>query len=837
MPVTDGSIRLDGRLDEDAWQLAVPAEGFVQRDPEEGRPARNATEVRFIYDGHALYVGARMSGARLQAPLGRRDSHAQADHVLVSLDTFHDRRTAYAFGVTAAGVRLDRFNTLDSESEADQGFDPVWEARVSIEGGGWTAEMKIPFSQLRFSRADEQTWGLNIQRFVPTANEQSYWVLVPKTETGWSSRFGVLSGIRGVKPSRRIETWPYAAAQVQKSSAPDLDDPFAEALSSVGRLGLDAKMGLGPNLTLEATVNPDFGQVEADAAEVNLTAFETYFPEKRPFFTEGGRLLEGEGPGYYYSRRIGAAPQVSPDTAYSEQPAMSTILAAAKLTGRLPSGTSIGALAALTDDEWASTFDPASGAFAQTRVAPLTGWGVVRAQREIGASASTVGLVGTGVWRSLGSDQALSAELNRSAFSGGADWNLRFRGGKYAVRGHLGASRVDGAPEAIAKVQQTSARYFQRPDVGYVRFDPGRTSLVGWSGMIEAAKEGGSHWLGFLRAASQSPGFELNDMGRLRQTDERFVEAQVRYRETKPKGIVQGWSVGAFGGLSWNFGNDLQDAAVYLSAQVTWANFWRTVAISRFEGRSQDQRLTRGGPSMGVGRQRNGFATFSGNPASRVQWSASLGYQWSEEGLRGWDTGPTLSIRPGQRWSLGVTPYFISVKDPRQFVSTIEGGSAETYGTRYVFGTIDREILSVQVRFGLTLKPDLDLDVYAEPFADSGRYLAFGELLAPRSRDLRMYGTGGTAISRQPDGSYAVQDGTTGFTLPSQDYRVLSFRSNVVLRWEWRRGSTLYVVWQRSRGTASSVADPIRGSDLVSSFSAPGDDVFLVKASVMLPRP
>jgi hypothetical protein len=240
---------------------------------------------------------------------------------------------------------------------------------------------------------------------------------------------------------------------------------------------------------------------------------------------------------------------------------------------------------------------------------------------------------------------------------------------------------------------------------------------------------------------------------------------------------------------------------------------------------------------MGVGQQRNGFAALSGNPASRVQWSASLGYQWSEEGLRGWDTGPTLSIRPGQRWSLGLTPSYMWAKDPRQYTMAIPGGRPETYGTRYVFGTIDRETLSVQVRLGLTLKPDLDLDVYAEPFADSGRYLAFGELLAPRSRDLRAYGTSGTTIARQPDGSCVVQDGTAVFTLPNQDYHVLSFRSNVVLRWEWRRGSTLYVVWQRSRATSSPAGGSIRAGDLASSFSAPGDDVFLVKASVLFPRP
>src|SRR5688572_779634 len=351
------SIRLDGRLDEAEWRDVPALAGFVQKEPVEGAEPTDRMDVRFAYDDTALYVAARMySDVPIQAPMRRRDEGEQAEHLLVSLDPYLDRRTSSTFGVTASGVRLDIYRPRDNDWPNDPGFDPVWQARTIIDETGWSAELWIPFSQLRFTDRDPQVWGLNVQRWVPSKNEEVFWALVPRTEDRWTSLFGDLHGISGIRPSRRLEVLPYVASSSHLIGDRDRSDPFTGGGNVEGRVGLDAKVGIGSNLTLDATVNPDFGQVEADPAEVNLSAFETFFDERRPFFLEGSDLLEGSVNNYFYSRRIGAAPAGRASGDFVDAPATSTILGAAKLTGRLASGMSVGMLGAVTDDESARTF-------------------------------------------------------------------------------------------------------------------------------------------------------------------------------------------------------------------------------------------------------------------------------------------------------------------------------------------------------------------------------------------------------------------------------------------------------------------------------------------------
>ena len=351
--VANGAIRVDGRLDDEAWQKAAPITDFIQKEPTEGVAPTDPMEVRLVYDEHALYIGARMvsSDRRIQSPLGRRDNTDQTEHILIAFDTFLDRRTAIVFGVTAAGVRLDRFHSTDNEDSFDSGLDQVWRAETIVGTDQWTAELWIPFSQLRFNPEKDLHWGLNVQRFRPTLDEEDVWALIPPTVRAWSSRFGDLDGIADIRAPRRIEAMPYIAGASTIRDNRDPRNPFDDGKNLKGRVGADLKMGLGPNLTLEATINPDFGQVEADPAEVNLTAFETRFPEKRPFFLEGAQLFNIGHPNFYYSRRIGARPTAPATDDFVDYPAASTILAAAKLTGRLPSKTSLAFLTAATDDE------------------------------------------------------------------------------------------------------------------------------------------------------------------------------------------------------------------------------------------------------------------------------------------------------------------------------------------------------------------------------------------------------------------------------------------------------------------------------------------------------
>ncbi|MEO2196367.1 MAG: DUF5916 domain-containing protein, partial [bacterium] len=406
--VAEGAIRIDGTLDEPIWRTAPAVTDFIQAEPDEGEPPTDRMEVRFAYDDGALYVGARMfSTAPVQAPLSRRDDGGLAESIQIELDTYLDRRTAYMFGVTAAGVRLDHYHSRDDEGNRDTEYDPVWQARTARTDDGWTAELWLPFSQLRFNARAEQVFGLNIKRDIPALNEENYWALVRRTESGWASRFGDLRGIVDVEPRLRLELLPYVSGSARFTGDRDLNDPFDDGKNLGGRGGADVKYGVGSNLTLDVAFNPDFGQIEADPAEVNLTVFETIFSERRPFFLEGNDVLTAGTGNYYYSRRIGARPTGSAVGDYVDRPDTATILAAAKLTGRLSSGTSLGLLAAVTDAESART--STDGVLGRTQVAPRSGWGVARVIQEVGDQGSTVGGHLTMVHRGMSPDDPLAS--------------------------------------------------------------------------------------------------------------------------------------------------------------------------------------------------------------------------------------------------------------------------------------------------------------------------------------------------------------------------------------------------------------------------------------------
>ncbi len=832
--------RLDGRLDDAAWTQARFFDDFVQKDPVEGAAPTVRTEVGILYDDDAIYVAARLYGdpAVIQRNVSRRDQGAaQSEHIWVSFDSYLDRRTAYSFGVTAAGVRIDWYHPTDHEFRLDMSFDPVWEARAHTDSAGWTAEMRIPFSQLRFRKQDVQVWGFNVDRWIPSRNEDIFWTPVPRNVTAWSSRMGRLVGIEGVRPSRRVELLPYVASNATIHSNPNPANPFdPDGRSASVRVGGDLKMGLGPNLTAEATVNPDFGQVDADPAVVNLSAFETFFDERRPFFVEGSRLLRGNGPNYFYSRRIGAPPPGSVGADFVDQPRSTTILSAAKVTGRLGSGLSIGTLAAVTAREEARGYDStgiAGGVVRHTEVAPATGFGVVRLQQEVGSNQSLVGLTFTGVRRDLGGSP-LRSVLSDQAVSGGADWNLRFGGGWYQLSGYLGGSYVSGDPAAMARQQRSSRRYYQRPDQTYVRLDTTRTSLAGYAAGLGLEKISGRHWLWGVFTGTESPGLELNDAGRIAQADGISVNSSVTYRETRPGRVFRAYSISANMAGEWNYGGARQFSTNRFDASATFLNQWQLNGTFWIDHRAQNARLTRGGPLMGTPRSTVGIVRLASNFAASTQWNARAYYESSEIGNEVYRLSGGLLVRPGPRWVLQASPNYLYSRNPRQYVTAVSDAlaPAATYGTRYIFATIDQTQWGVQFRFNYAFKPDLTLEVYAEPFIASGTWFRHGELPAPRRRDLRVYGeAAGTTATRDSTGAVAVTDGAASFTLANRDFNVTSFRSNVVLRWEWRPGSTLFLVWQQNRGEGSGIGRRARVDDLFRGLGSDGDNFLALKVS------
>ena len=828
--VAGGAISVDGRLDEAAWRGIPAMTDFVQAEPVEGARPTDRMEVRFAYDDGALYVGARMfSATPIQSPLGRRDEGEQAEHLVVWLDTYLNRRTASTFGVTAAGVRLDRYYPQDNDWPSDPGFDPVWEARTTSDDAGWSAELWIPFSQLRFADLDAQVWGLNVQRWIPSRNEDVYWSLVPRTEERWTSLFGDLHGIDGIRPSRRLELLPYVASSSQLLGSPDPANPFTGGVDLQGRVGLDAKVGLGSNLTLEAAVNPDFGQVEADPAEVNLSAFETFFQERRPFFLEGSQLLNGSVNNYFYSRRIGAAPQGRASGEFVDAPSTSTILGAGKMTGRLASGTSVGILAAVTDEESARTFSDQQ--FGRFRVAPRTTYAVARVEQEFGPPGSTIGVMATGVHRDLKDGDLLASRLARNAFSVSTDSAIQLKGGEYELRLYTGGTFVNGTAAAIDRVQRASARYLQRPDAGYLTYDRGRTSMSGGKSGASIERRRGRHWLWEAQTVWETPEFEPSDIGRLSAGDGIQAQGYLEYRETVPSRWWRAYSLRMNTGNEWNFGGIRQSGSLSPQMNITWPNFWQTRTRGTYNFRTQNARLTRGGPSMEQPARWSVNVSLNSSNASQTSGQTSLTYGRDEDGGFTFEIDGGVTLRPGPQWQLSIQPAYERELDTQQYLTTRPGGGETTFDSRYVFAHVDRSTYSTQFRLNYTFKPDLTLDFYGEPFASSGRFDHVGELVAARSRLVRVYGTEGTSLATLADGSQLVTDGPTSFTLRNRDFHVESFRSNLVLRWEWRAGSTLYLVWQQDRALEETASEAASFGDMFNSLGRRGDHYFAVKAS------
>lgn len=819
-----GSITMDGRLDEGVWADVAFRSDFMQRGRNGGFDPRAGTEVAFLYDDDALYVGARMESdprGGVGPRLGARDDGGNQDRILVSMDTDRDRTTAYTFGVTRGGGRLDYVQSRDSEGWMDESFDPTWQARVASDSAGWTAEMRVPFSQLRFSPGDEQVWGLNVRRANPAAFLNLYWVVIPYGEAGWASRFGELHGLWDISGGAKAEIVPYA---VQQATYLDRDHGGDGTPSLQTRVGGDAKVGLGPNMTLDATVNPDFGQVEADPARVNLTAFETFFPEQRPFFLERRELFRTPGPNWFYSRRVGSAPPGAVSPQVLEQMESTRILGGGRLTGRTPSGLSVGALAALTDR--ASL--PTAGA-GGLQALPRSGFGIMRLQQEVGTAGSSIGVFGTAVER-FGGESFIPGR----ALAGGGDFVVRLGGGAYQISGFAGGSRVTGTPEAIEGVVRSSVHYFQRPDADHVSVAHPRTRLRGWTAGFQAGRVGPLGWQWNAEVSAASPGFEIRDAGAQPRADAIDAEVGLGYQLRDGRGALRNRTVGASVVGGWNFGGIRRKAAASAFFSSGWSNQWTSYLEVGMDAPALSDELTRGGPLMATPRSWWTTLRLSRLRTGNTWWS--LNARGLADGFDGWSTSLDggLTVQAGRHLGLSFYTGGSLEDDSRQYLQRVSGGPEATFDTRYIFSALKRKELFVRLRAEIAFAHDAVLSLHAEPFVSSGRAHGFGELRAARSGALRVYGADGTSITRLDDGGWRVVDAENEFRIDNVDFWVRSFRGSAVLRWEWRAGSLLYLIWRKEQWLVDPRGGPMGPDTLVRSLHDPGMDVLLAKISFLL---
>ena len=824
---------IDGIFSSDEWGEALPVSDFIQKDPIEGAETSGKATLYFLYDDEYLYIAAKMIHDEPEAILStmsRRDNSSNSERIIISIDSYSDKRTAYTFGVTASGVRFEYYHATDSEFNRDYTFNPVWSAESAFDSTGWTAEMKIPFSQLRFNESEHQEWGININWWVPHLREDNYWVLVPKKETGWSSRMGKLIGIKGIKPSRRLELLPYISANYSNYPTDNSGNPFFEQNKLGYNAGLDVKMGIGTNFTLDATINPDFGQVEADPATVNLTAYETIYEEKRPFFTEGREFLEGLGPSYFYSRRIGASPRGELSSDFTDASDYARILGAMKFTGRTESGLTVGAVTSLTNKEIARTFNaensPAEG---EQIVEPLTSYSIGRIQQEFGSNSSVAGLMFTGTFRDL-PDEKLYEQFNKSAVTGGGDFNLRFNNGEYQITGFFGASYVAGDSSKMIKLQRNSAHYFQRPDASYLKVDSSAKYLTGTAAEIEFGKYGGD-FLWEMKAAYESPGFELNDIGVLQSADDIKFEGNITYRETEPGKLFHSWNISLNGETRYNFGGINLINEFYLSSNWTFLNrsgayfnYWNVL-----KGLSDD--ITRGGPLMEIPFRQGIEFGYHSDWTANNQWNADFGAKSDTEGGWGCYFMAGLAFKFSGNLEFSIKPVLDNYFETRQYIKTEQNGPKETYYNRYIFAKVRSNTLSAEIRINYAFYNDLTIEFYAEPFAAARIFTDYGELKAAKSSEILIYGTENTEILKNNDGNYTINDAEHTFNIRNHDLNYISFRSNLVLRWEWLPGSTLYFVWQQNRAKFSRFDRLIGTNEFFDSFTQDGINSLALKIS------
>ncbi|HMJ18792.1 MAG TPA: DUF5916 domain-containing protein [Gemmatimonadaceae bacterium] len=792
---------IDGRDDDPIWKSAPPITGFRVFDPKEDGDPTFQTEAKVGYDAENIYVFVRMFDPHpdsIVSLLSRRDVKTQSEQLKIMIDSYHDRRTGYEFAVNPAGVKRDYYTYDDSREDIT--WDAVWDVATRIDSLGWTAEFRIPLSQIRYPRAAEHTFGLMIVRDIARLSERDAWPLLRRSVRGIASQFGDLGGFRGLGSPHRLEVAPYLVTK--NRSRPQ---PAGFGRTQKLTVGGDVKYGLTSNLTLDATINPDFGQVEADPAQLNLTAFETFLAEQRPFFLEGTGIFSfaGDASRLFYSRRIGRAPQLAGlvGDPGADVPSATPILGAGKLSGRFASGASLGALAAVTGRQ----------SVGPTIVEPQTEYGVFRASQDLRNGQTGIGTMLTVVNRQL--DDVSALRLRRQAIVGGVDARHRFADGRYSITGSFATSNVRGTAGAIDRTQRNAVHYYNRPDAG-LPYDPNRTSLSGTDLQLKADKVAGTFTYGGLYERL-SPGFETNDIGFLSQADQQIAQGYAQLQSSEPHAFWRNASAQFYqynqftsNGLPTTNFSELYLSAEFQNRMTMSADLWTDNWLPAY-----CDRCARGGPAVRGSPDYNILVNLSADPRWKAIPTFAAIYTVGDYGNSTlWRVRPYVTVRARSNlsWELG-TRYQRNRADTQWFENLGVIGSDTTH---YLFAHLDQELLSFTSRFNYTATTTMSLQLYAEPFMTTGRYFRLRELAAPRA------------------GSYA--DRYRPFALSTSDasFNVKQLNASAVARWEYRAGSTIFLVWtqgrdQEDRNPGSFL--PVR--DFKDLFAARPDNTFLIKAS------
>lgn len=831
---------IDGDVSDKAWEVVEWSSDFTEKEPDEGTPPTYQTLFKVMYDAKYLYIAIRALDNEpdlIQQRLSRRDGFA-GDRVNVIIDSYHDKRTAFVFTTTAAGVKGEEFASQNGENW-DDSWNPIWYTDAKVDDKGWTAEMKIPFSQLRFGKAKEQVWGFNINRTIFRLQERSLWQRIPNNQAGFISEAGELHGLKNLTAQKQLEIQPFTVLQYDKYP-PEVGNPFRTGSDFKVNAGLDAKIGITNDLTLDLTVNPDFGQVEADPGAIALDGFQIFFREQRPFFVENSNIFDYEfangSDNLFYSRRIGRNPHRNANLAFGEyanEPQNSRILGAAKFSGKTRDGWSIGILESVTGNEFAE-IRQVDGETREEIVEPLTNYFVTRVQKDFNERNSFIGGIITSTNRHLDGN---FNELHKAAYTGGIDFQHNWNNRDYYLDGNIIFSNVQGSTEAITATQQTLRHNFQRVDATHVSVDPNKTSLTGTGGRFEMGKNGGGNWRYNGGIIWRSPELELNDVGFLRRTDEVIQFSNVRYLWQIPTETYRNITARFEQGSFYDFQGNLNRIRFEVQGDINWINNWSTNGGYGISTNFYDNFFLRGGPRFR--RPNTGFAYFFLNSDRSRMFSFTLGYsnRHSQENVTSRDRFVVrTNYQPFDAFSMSLNIEYGNLYDATQYVAEREFNNQ----ARYILGNIQNQTLTTTLRLNYSFTPNISLQFYAQPFISNGRFTDLNYVINPtaNSIDNRISIYDENQISFQND-IYLIDEnrnGTTDYSFSNPDFSFVQLQTNLVARWEYIPGSELFFVW--ARGSANNVNPTDDLVDSVSNqvFDAPANDTFLIKATYRFAR-
>lgn len=830
-------IEIDGVLSDDGWDNVSWGKNFTVFDPNNGKPPSQSTKFKITYDAKYIYVGIKCYDSvpiKIEKRLARRDSFA-GDWVEINFDSYNDKRTGFSFNVSAAGVKGDEFISQNGDFW-DASWNPIWYTATKIDSEGWTAEMKIPFSQLKFGEQNEQIWGLQINRRFFRAEERSLWQPVSLDAPGWVSEFGVLRGLMNIQPQKQLEIQPFLVNQYDAYPS-QVGNPFRDGNDYIVNAGLDAKIGITNDLTLDLTVNPDFGQVDADPGAIALDGFQIFFEERRPFFIENKNIFDYEfadgNDNIFYSRRIGRSPQgnatITPNE-FIDAPTNSTILGAAKFSGKTKNGWSLGLLESVTGKMFADIED-VTGNKRSELVEPLTNYIVGRVQKDFNDRNSFIGGIFTATNRNITDNLDF---LRSDAYTGGLDFKHNWKNRDYYVEGNIVGSHIKGSADAIARTQTSITHLFQRVDAGHVSVDENRTSLTGTGGKIELGKAGGGNWRYDGGIIWRSPELELNDIGFLRQADEIKQTASINRLFLKPTNFYRRANLELNQYTTFDFEGNYNRIQYQFEGFINYKNNWWTEVGAAHKPRIFSNTVLRGGPRWRWSQENFGYLFFGSD--NRKKFRFTLGYVNSQAAQSNFSLERyvvRLNYQPFDAFSLSVSSEYEENPNKTQYVTETSYNGL----SRYITGNIDQRTFSTSIRFNYSINPNLSIQYYGEPFVSKGVYTDFNFVNDPLAKDLteRVSLFAKNQITTTENGeNYMIDenlDGIIDYEIRNPNFSFVQFRSNLVLRWEYIPGSEVFLVWSQGVVGAGNPKETLGDNLNRKILGQKKDNTFLLKAT------